>query len=265
MALSNPFSGSFGVRTLSAMVLVPLAISAAWIGGLFFAGLVLFILCCMAFEWFRPVEGHGMGAMAITQMIGCVIITIAAYFGRWDIACVSIGLGIPVMLVMAKGTATSRRWAIAGLFYISLPALAFLWIRFGPDDGLYVLVWLFICVWAMDTGAYMAGKTIGGPKMLPAVSPNKTWAGLVGGVICAALAGGFFAQEVGLATGLGLFIFSGIMGFWSQVGDLVESAFKRHFGIKDTSNLIPGHGGFMDRVDGIVFAAPLAALYLVLG
>jgi phosphatidate cytidylyltransferase len=149
-------------------------------------------------------------------------------------------------------------WLLLGLFYVSLPCLALLWIRNLPG-GLETLLWTLALVWATDTAAYVAGRGIGGPRLAPRISPNKTWAGLAGGVVGAAL--------VGLAAALlrggpadaalpgemwRLVALSGVLALVEQAGDLVESAVKRHFGVKDSGNLIPGHGGVLDRVDGLI-------------
>jgi phosphatidate cytidylyltransferase len=122
------------------------------------------------------------------------------------------------------------------------------------DHGLLTVLWLMMMVWACDTGAYFAGRTIGGPKLLPSVSPKKTWAGLIGGMVAAALVGAAMAAWSGLADPVILAAVSAAVAAFSQVGDLSESAFKRHFGVKDSGDVIPGHGGVLDRVDGLLFA-----------
>ncbi len=151
-------------------------------------------------------------------------------------------------------------WMVFGVFYIGLPALALLWVRGDGDEGRNTIYWLFALVWAADTGAYVAGKLIGGPKLAPSISPNKTWAGLAGCVTSAALVGVAVAYLSKSGDYVILAVLSAAIGLVSQGGDLVESAIKRHFGVKDSSHLIPGHGGVLDRVDALLAAILVAAL-----
>lgn len=253
--------GSLSQRVISALILAPLAIVATWAGGWFFIGLVGVLLVALSYEWFRPLEERAFGPLAIGLGVSCVLLSWLSMDGAWWSVLAVVLMSYPVLLFLAKGTARSATWVWLGVTYILWPAMAFYWIRFEADNGILALVWLLITVWSMDTGAYFAGKSIGGPKMIPIISPNKTWAGLIGGIATSAIVGGLFGQETGLGQGIAFFVLSGFLGFWSQIGDLAESAFKRHWDIKDSSNLIPGHGGVMDRLDGILFAAPVAALW----
>lgn len=169
-----------------------------------------------------------------------------------------------------------RPWNAIGVIYIGVPSVALLWLR--ADHGIAVTLWVLLTVWATDTGAFFAGKGIGGPRLAPRVSPKKTWAGLIGGMIAAglvsvavgmmAMAGGGEATpavEADWRDGLRLFVLGAVLAVIEQVGDLVESSVKRHFGVKDSGRLVPGHGGLFDRVDGLLFAAPATAAYLLLG
>jgi len=139
-------------------------------------------------------------------------------------------------------------------------AVSLLTLRPDPAFGLAAVLFVLAVVWATDIGAYAAGRTLGGPKLWPAVSPKKTWSGFVGGLIAALIAGIVVALIAGARPGLTIAILSVALSLASQAGDLFESALKRRFGVKDASHLIPGHGGLMDRVDGLTFAAPVAAL-----
>ncbi|HEX7743296.1 MAG TPA: phosphatidate cytidylyltransferase, partial [Sphingobium sp.] len=152
-----------------------------------------------------------------------------------------------------------------GIPYVCVPIAALLFLREqGPDGyGLLLAFWSLALVWATDIGAYFAGRAIGGPKLAPRVSPSKTWAGLGGGVI-AALVLGFALQATGRLP-IQLAAASGLLAVAAQLGDLLESGMKRRAGVKDSGTLLPGHGGVMDRLDGVATAAPLAALlYLLL-
>ena len=162
---------------------------------------------------------------------------------------------------MTRGWGTE--WQLAGLAYAILPALALLWIRERAPHELMLLLWVFIVTWSTDIGAYFAGRTIGGPKLAPAISPNKTWAGLIGGMFAAALLGGWWASFTGLAPVL-LWL-APLFAVGAQAGDLFESGLKRRAGVKDSGTILPGHGGVMDRLDGLVVVASLTALAVVAG
>jgi phosphatidate cytidylyltransferase len=153
---------------------------------------------------------------------------------------------------------------LAGLLYVGLPCIAIVWIRERPDIGQEAALVLLVLVWATDTGAFFAGRAIGGPKLAPRLSPNKTWSGAMGGIVAAIAVGLVAAAVTGLA-GYGTAIWaSAVLAVAAEVGDLVESTLKRRFGVKDMGSLIPGHGGVLDRLDSLLLAAPLAALGLSL-
>ena len=156
-------------------------------------------------------------------------------------------------------------WQIFGGLYIGLPCLALLSLRADPVHGRETLFWLLAVVWVADTGAYAFGRLIGGPKLAPVVSPNKTWAGLAGGICMAAIIGVASALILDHEAVLTLAGWSALIGAVSQAGDLVESWVKRHFEVKDTGSIIPGHGGLLDRVDGLLVAALGVAIIGALG
>ena len=154
-------------------------------------------------------------------------------------------------------------WKVAGFVYALLPALALLWIRERDAHGLELLVWVFLVTWATDIGAYFAGRQFGKRKLAPAISPNKTWAGLYGGIVAAVLVAGAWA----IATGLGgaLLLLAPLFAAAAQGGDLFESWMKRRAGVKDSGTWLPGHGGLLDRLDGLVPVAVLTAAVQLLG
>jgi len=157
----------------------------------------------------------------------------------------------------AMGRLEHAAWQVAGAPYIGLPVLALVWLR--ADIGYQGTFWLLLVVWATDIGAYAAGRSFGGPLLAPRISPKKTWAGLAGGMVSAAMVGAATALVLGGAW-LPLAAISGALAVVAQAGDLAESHAKRHFGVKDASALIPGHGGLLDRVDGVLAVAPVVAL-----
>ena len=154
-------------------------------------------------------------------------------------------------------------WQLGGFVYALVPALALLWIRERAPHDMMLLLWVFIVTWSTDIGAYFAGRAIGGPKLAPTLSPNKTWAGLIGGMMAAALLGGWWANFTGQSPVL-LWL-APLFAIGAQVGDLFESGLKRRAGVKDSGTILPGHGGVMDRLDGLVMVASLTALAVMAG
>jgi phosphatidate cytidylyltransferase len=154
-------------------------------------------------------------------------------------------------------------WKIIGVFYIALPASSLLYIS-NQGLGREIIIWLFVTVWAADTAAFFVGKTLGGPRLAPNISPNKTWSGFLGAVVssyCVGILSRWFFSPVDYYA---IVILTVTIGVYAQIGDLIESWIKRHFGVKDSGGIIPGHGGILDRVDGIVVTAPKVALVLML-
>jgi len=156
--------------------------------------------------------------------------------------------------------AAPDKWRYLGVPYVGLPALALVLLRDDPDYGFAAVLWVFLIVWAADTLAYFAGRVIGGPKLAPRISPKKTWAGLGGAVLGSALVSIIFAYVAPLNGVLALAVLAGCLAVVEQAGDLFESSLKRFHGVKDSGSLIPGHGGIIDRVDGLVAVAVVAAL-----
>ena len=148
-------------------------------------------------------------------------------------------------------------WYIGGFFYAALPALALLYIR-EPAEGLVLLVWVFIITWATDIGGYFVGRSFGRRKLAPTISPNKTVEGLVGGIMAATLLGGLWAFLTGL--GGALYLAAPLFALWAQLGDLFESGMKRRANVKDSGSFLPGHGGVLDRLDGLVPVALFTAV-----
>jgi len=146
------------------------------------------------------------------------------------------------------------------LAYAALPAAALVWLRGDPALGAVAVVYLFAVAWTTDTASYAGGRLIGGPKLAPRISPRKTWSGFIVGAVTPALVGYAFALALKGTSPLKLALVSVALALACQMGDLVESWVKRRFGAKDMSQMIPGHGGLLDRIDGLLFAAILAAL-----
>jgi phosphatidate cytidylyltransferase len=262
------------LRLLSALALVPIALALVVAGGWSFTLFVALMTALMALEWsglsesrFGRAYGRVAGAGALA--VGLLATALTA-LGRPNAALASVAFGALAAGLIAWACGAAASWAGLGVTLIGVPAVALVWLRSLPEVGLSVLVWLLVVVWTTDSAAYVVGRRVGGPRLAPSISPGKTWAGLGGGVTGAALASVITAWALGperlpavlasspaQAAGLGA-------GFAvvAQLGDLVESMLKRRAGVKDSGSLIPGHGGVLDRVDGLLLTAPALALLL---
>ncbi|HMA15995.1 MAG: phosphatidate cytidylyltransferase [Bacteroidota bacterium] len=247
-------------RILSAAVLAPLVLLAVWFGGLWLAGLVVVAGGLMGWEWARLCNGGRLGTPGLFAIATLAALAPAFVFAPPTTAPAVLGIGAAIAAAVAAG---SRRdaWLPLGIVYIGLACLALLWLRAVPQGGRELVFWLLAVVWATDTGAYFAGRAIGGPRLAPRISPNKTWAGLIGGALSAALVGVLAAGLVGRDAML-LVVGGMVLAVVAQGGDLLESWCKRRFGVKDSSHIIPGHGGILDRVDGLLAVLPVAFLYV---
>jgi phosphatidate cytidylyltransferase len=260
----------FTLRVLSALAMIPLALALVILGGWPFACLVGLAVVLMACEWRQLTEarfdGHG-GILAAASVAGLGLLVVLLAASGWPFqALLALLAGTVVAALVACRVGAPPLWIGLGAAYLALPALALIWLRSLPQFGLLLVVWLLVVVWTTDILAYLVGRNVGGPRLAPRISPGKTWSGLCGGVLAAALAGAVTAWAIGSerlvhAAGLG-----GLLAIVSQIGDLIESTFKRQAGVKDSGTLIPGHGGVLDRLDGLILAAPvLALLGLALG
>ncbi|HEV2335089.1 MAG TPA: phosphatidate cytidylyltransferase [Stellaceae bacterium] len=259
-------TGSLGLRTLSALVLAPVAIAVAWFGSPWLPIVTAIAGALMAWEWARLCRGGRLGASGVV-LIGAVVGAVAAE------AAAGITLAIGVSLAgaaIAFGIAQREpggapRWLALGALWIALPCVLLLWLARPDRIGPRTVLWIFAVVWSTDIGAYAIGRRIGGPRLAPQWSPGKTWAGLIGGAGCAALAGWGTARALGISAVLPLMLVSAGLAIVEQFGDLAESVAKRRFGVKDSSGLIPGHGGLLDRLDGLLAVIPAVALLTLTG
>jgi len=255
-------AGDLRTRFLSALVLGPLVLLAVYFGGWIFQLLMLSFALLAAAEWVRLVEPErtlSIASLAITA-VGAVLVADFAAGVEISLVLAAV-LTVALFAAAAIGHAQHRRLLAFGIPYIVFGSIALLWVRGVPDDGLGLLIYLLFAVWATDIGAYAAGRTIGGPKLAPRISPKKTWAGLIGGMISAAVFGAGVALAFGAARPGFAALLAAVLAVVSQAGDLFESGVKRHYDVKDSGRLIPGHGGLLDRVDGLIVAAPVFALF----
>ena len=256
--------GDLRKRALSAMVLGPAALACIWLGAEAFTGMLAVGVALLAWEWVHmcgrrvrvlpgmavPLAVFAAGALAVGDQVRlALVVLLAGFVITWWFA-----------QHMAELTQSAGRLAI-GVLYIGLAGIALIELRHDTEAGRANVLFLFLIVWASDIGAYMAGRLIGGPKLWPAISPNKTWSGAAGGLLSAVLVGLACAWSFSpQARFLPIVATAVLLGVASQIGDLLESAIKRQFNVKDSSKLIPGHGGLLDRMDGVLAAAPVAAL-----
>ncbi len=276
--------GIFWVRFLAAAVLVPIVLAAVVAGPIFFVFLVGCCAVAMVIEWVvlcdcsgnrEAMSGHrwsrylgNPSALMMFAVVGAGII--ALLFSQIMMTIILAIVAVPMIACVGGGQRKpykeKERWLLAaGTAYILLPCTALVWMRLSAENGFAVVVWVLVVVWATDIAAYLVGRTWGGARLAPVISPNKTWSGLIGGVIAAAASSILLGDVLDLSPPLFLLALAGIgLALIAQGGDLLESAIKRHYGVKDSGWLIPGHGGILDRVDGLLTAAPVAALTVML-
>lgn len=239
-------------RLGSAVVLAAVAGVELWLGGLWFESFIAIVTGLMVWELMRMIAPERRGAAVQMALLTGFAVLLAYHLPPL--------YRLPVLMAPALVGAgqVDRHKGIYAIFalWIALAGLGFIWIR--EVMGLDWMLWLVLVVVATDVAGYFVGKLIGGPKFWPRVSPKKTWSGTAGGWIAAALVGAGFALQAGL--GASLLILSVLASMASQAGDIAESALKRKMGVKDSSNLIPGHGGFLDRFDGMMGAAVFVLL-----
>ena len=264
MALSDKIAGAGLVRRiLSALVLAPPCLAAVYYGSPCFELMLAFAAAEMAREWARLCDGgRSMPAAAILAVGGVAAIGLASRIGMGEAVLAVVATALVTFVVVLPRGRTLATWLAAGAAVVALPCLAFISLRFATGPGRELCFWLLAAVWATDIGAYAVGRTVGGPKLWPRVSPKKTWSGLLGGVVAAGIVGYATSRLLGNDHALALIVAGFVVAVVSQGGDLAESAVKRHFGVKDAGTLIPGHGGLLDRVDGLITAAPALALAL---
>ncbi len=244
-------------RAASGLVMIPAVLALTWWGGWPFAALWTFAGFAILYEWaeMTRLERRPLWlTICGVAVMGAVVL----------VHCGALALAVLAILVGAVAGAVvvpkERLWALCGALVAGASVVPVLALREEGTAGMYAVLYLYAVVWATDIFAYFVGRTVGGPKLWPRVSPNKTWSGALGGVVCGALAGGLLAVAAGLSGVAWLTALAVVLSVASQMGDLAESAAKRFFGVKDTSRLIPGHGGILDRLDGFIVAALLALL-----
>lgn len=255
-------------RAISAAILGPGALLCIWLGAVPWTVLMAVAMAGLVWEW---VHLCGLRNRAMPGIAVPVAVFVACAFAVMEMPAVALVLLVAGAIATWAGAGWVRRrdgkpapalWLAFGVLYIGIAGISLIELRHDNDAGRANVLFLIAVVWASDIGAYLVGRMVGGPKLAPAISPGKTWSGAVGGLLCCMLVGALTAawstplrDDMVKAA-----LIAALLGIATQVGDLLESAFKRHFNVKDSSALIPGHGGLLDRLDGLIAAAPVAAL-----
>lgn len=267
---------NFILRLLSGLVLAPAVLGLIWQGGPAYAVLIVSAGALVAYEWHRLTgqgQGRGRGLGLLISYFLVAVVPAASLLVRGDmvlaLGLLALGTGLAMRMARPLGKLqmqtqpmrTTLIWPLIGCLVIGLPVSALIWLRLAHGQGMILTFWLFGVVWATDICAYFAGRAIGGPKLAPQISPNKTWAGLAAGMAGAFVVGAVLAAQGLLDPAWGVPLIVGLISaagaVLAQMGDLCESALKRRFNVKDSGTLIPGHGGILDRVDGLLAVSVL--------
>jgi phosphatidate cytidylyltransferase len=250
--------GELALRVGSALVLVPLALGTAYAGGWPFAMFWGAAAIGVLWEWSSLVAAADRRSVLTTGAAGVALALALAVTGHHLAAVIVLAMG--TLGAAALAPAERRAWVAGGVPYAGALGIAPIALRSDDAEGFHAMLVLFAVVWATDITAYFVGRAVGGPKLAVALSPNKTWSGALAGTLAAVIAAAAVGNAVGLTSLFALAMLAVLLSVVAQAGDLFESALKRRFGAKDSSHLIPGHGGLMDRLDGFVTAGAVAAL-----
>jgi phosphatidate cytidylyltransferase len=256
-ALSR-LGSDFASRLVSGVAMGVVAALFIMSGAVPFSVLVVVVTVLLSWEWARLVHGRAADIVVAIHVVaagGAAVLAAVGYVGLGLLA-LPIGSILAMLLSLGENSLLSG----LGVFYAGLPAIALIWLRSDPVLGLLAVIFLILAVVVSDTAGFLAGRLLGGPKLWPRISPNKTWTGFVGAVVASAIVGAVFWLAVPGSSPVRLAAAGAMLSLVAQAGDLAESALKRRFGAKDSSMLIPGHGGVMDRVDGLVAAATAVGL-----
>ncbi len=230
-------------------MLAPIALLCIWVGDVPFDALIMVAAAGLSVEWVGLCGGASKRAPGLAVPVMVLLACLVCLVLQTQASLEMLACGFAALWAV-----TRRALLAVGVVYIGLPLICLLWLR-GVAGGRDGVLFLVLVIWATDIGAYLVGRLVGGPKLAPALSPGKTWSGAVGGLVAALL--------VGVFVPWGFAALALLLGVVCQAGDLLESGIKRHVGVKDSGRLIPGHGGLLDRLDGLLAAAPVAALVML--
>lgn len=250
------------LRIISAICLAIPTLAAIYFGAPYYNVLIAVLAVLMAWEWSKLTLNEFKNPGFTLSLFAGLIPFVGYFHAEQNDVLVAIPTLTIILYLLSMKKEGSALWFSVGALYISLPVFAFIWLRDVTEHGLELVYWVAVLVWATDTGGYFFGKYIGGPKLAPKISPKKTWAGLLGGMFGAFIVG-YTCAEIGeWSEPLYISLLSAGLAVIAQIGDLFESHAKRRFGVKDSSHIIPGHGGVLDRLDGMMFAATVLAVLI---
>ena len=256
---ARPDVSELYLRVLSASVLLPISVAVVWIGGWYFVALVAVVTAIMCLEWLRVCGHNSQITLAVAASLGAAT-AVLAMLEQYIAALALLALGAVVAAGASRSSGKSTQiLAALGVPYVGLMAIAAVWLRDEPSMGHATVLWLMFVVFATDSAGFTVGRLVGGPRLIPKISPSKTWSGLAGGILAAAAIGLITAQLTGQNSLLQLAGLSACLALVAQFGDFIESSLKRYFYVKDAGGLIPGHGGFLDRMDGFLVVTPAVA------
>ncbi len=247
-------------RVISAVILGPLVILGIWWGGVPYAAMLMAAALGLGWEWVALCGAVAPGLPGALMLMSIGAAACCTILGEAPAGLALLALGTVATGVAGREMAHARAFA-AGVPYIGLGVVSLIWLRADGAVGLTNLMFVLLLVWSSDIGAYCVGRFVGGPKLAPSISPGKTWSGAAGGLLGALGAAWAVAAAFPAGGSMGrVGVIAVVLGVTSQAGDLLESQIKRHFGVKDSSRIIPGHGGLLDRLDALLLAAQVAAV-----
>ena len=250
-------------RSLSTIVLGPAFLGIIWLGGVYFdlvIGLIGLIGIHELFSILRVQISKGVRYIALVGFILVIILFVAE---KYDLALILLfSMGVLVWTLTSK-VFKDRCWIGLGYTYVLLASISFIYIRNVPEFGFLITIWFFVIIWTNDVGSYVVGTLIRGPLIVPAISPKKTWAGSMGGIFLSVIVSSLIFAKFSNDFSINMLMIAGIcLAIVGQLGDMLESMFKRQFGIKDSGSIIPGHGGILDRFDSAFLGGPMMAIFL---
>ncbi len=246
-------------RLLSTLVMAPVFLASIWFGAPYFEIVVGILAIIAATELLGVTAGSWRSIGALAAVLLYAISLASSMVGMHSFFWGAAVISAVISLAVSRAENGNRVWGGGGVLYLLIANYAVFEIRDWVPAGRDWIFWFFAIVWAADIGAYLVGKTIGGPKLAPTISPGKTWSGTIGGLAAALAVSAVFSTTIFKEQGIVDFLLLGtVVGVASQLGDLLESYFKRMNDVKDSGAIIPGHGGVLDRIDGVLLAAPVA-------
>ncbi len=256
--LAARLGSDFGPRVISGLVMGAVAALFTFSGVTAFSVLVVIVALLLSWEWGRLVHGREADVVIAIHVGSAGAAAVLAAFGYVGLGLLALPIGAILAMLLSLGR--NSLFSALGVFYAGLPAVALIWLRSDASLGMLAIIFVIVIVIASDTAGFLFGRVLGGPRLWPRLSPNKTWAGMIGALVASSIIGALFWFAVPGASAVRLAATGVVLSLAAQGGDLAESAIKRHFGAKDSGSLIPGHGGVMDRVDGLVAAAAVVGL-----